>query len=63
MAVSELCSLDVDLTQLRPFPRKIGKLGPYYRADFDVGVSFGPEIRYGLMRDGIVLGSIVAKYF
>jgi len=60
--VTELCSLSVDLNPLLPFKKKLGTLGYYHQADFDIYVNFGPELWYGLVRDERIIGSMTAKY-
>jgi len=57
-----LCDLLVDLNPLLPFSKYTGNRGVYYRADFDIVITFGPELSYSLVRAGRVFGSITAKY-
>jgi len=60
--VTTLCCLSVDLTPLLPFKKKLGSLGYYYGANFDIYLNFGPELWYGLVRDERIIGSMTAKY-
>jgi hypothetical protein len=60
--VFSLCKCTVDLRPLRPFTRRLGSQGYYYEVDYDLGVTFGPELIFKLVRDGKVMGSVVAKY-
>jgi hypothetical protein len=62
LVVSKLCQLRVDLTPLKPFKTGYGASGLYYIATFELVVSFGPEIKYGLAKDGQILGSISTNY-
>jgi hypothetical protein len=58
-----VCELPVDLTQLKPFERKQGLKGPYYRVEFEVVVNFGSEIMYALVKDEKVFGSVSTAYY
>lgn len=60
--VESLCSVTVDLTPLKPFTRKVGKAGYYYEIDFQLSITFGPELLFKFERNGRVMGSVTAKY-
>jgi len=61
--VFKLCTLHVDLTPLKPFEAKTGKIGVYYESNFQIVVNFGPEITYGVVSGNRILGSISANYY
>lgn len=54
--------MTVDVSSLKPLERKFGSRGFYYEVSYELAVSFGPELVFGLVRQGRVMGSAVAKY-
>jgi hypothetical protein len=58
----DLCTLTVDVSSLKPLERRFGSRGFYYEVTYELAVLFGPELVFGLLRNGKVMGSVVAKY-
>ena len=60
--VVALCTIEVDLTPLKPFAHKLGSQGFYYEVYYEIGVTFGQELEFKLMSEGRVLASVKAEY-
>jgi hypothetical protein len=52
----------VDISILKPLPRKYGPQGFFYEAAYELAACFGPELLFGMVHDGYVLGVVAAKY-
>lgn len=60
--VQSRCSVESDLSSLRPFALKQGRKGSYYEVEYDLGVTFGPELEFKLVHRGRVIGRAVGSY-
>lgn len=61
--VMTLCSVIVDLSPLKPFKTiTTSRNSYYYYVNYELGVTFGPELTFSLIHEGRVLKSVVAKY-
>jgi len=52
----------VDVSSLKPLQRQYGKSGPYYEVVYELAVNFGPELLFGLVHKGRVMGQVAARY-
>jgi hypothetical protein len=62
--VRRLCDLEVDLKNLprSAFKSYTGNRGVYYQCQFNLGLTFGPELTFQMLHDSKVVGKVKVKY-